>query len=145
MLFLELGCKPFREIIRERRLGFLYYILNEDPQSLIHKFFQTQLKNSSRGDWVTTVLSDLEYLNIKQSLETIKSMKKGSFMNIVKERIKNKCFQSLEKIKKSHSKVQEIKHNSITMQKHLKPNKTNESKQQQNKKNLALYYFCFQS
>ena len=57
-----IGCKPFREIIRERRLGFLYYILNEDPQSLIHKFFQTQLKNSSRGDWVTTVLSDLKCL-----------------------------------------------------------------------------------
>ena len=64
-------------------------------------------------------------LDINQSLETIKSMKKGSFMNMVKERIKNKSFQSLEKIKKSHSKVQEIEHNSITMQKYLQPNKTN--------------------
>ena len=45
MLFLELGCKPFRDIIRERRLGFLFYILKEDPKSMIHKFVQTQLKS----------------------------------------------------------------------------------------------------
>ena len=45
MLFLELGCIPFREIIRQRRLYFLYYILNEDSNSLVHGFFQTQMKD----------------------------------------------------------------------------------------------------
>ena len=35
MLYLELGCIPFREMIRERRMGFLHYILNEDKKSLI--------------------------------------------------------------------------------------------------------------
>ena len=73
MLFLELGCKPFREIIRERRLGFLHYILNEDPDSMIHKFFQTQLRNRTKKDWVTTILDDLEKLNMKEiKLEKIK-------------------------------------------------------------------------
>ena len=40
MLFLEIGVVPLREIIRERRLGFLYYILNENPESMIYRFFQ---------------------------------------------------------------------------------------------------------
>ena len=40
MLYLELGCIPFREMIRERRMGFLHYILNEDKKSLINRFFE---------------------------------------------------------------------------------------------------------
>ena len=56
MLFLELGCIPLREIIRERRLGFLHYILNEDPKSMVHRFFKSQMKNKTKKDWVNTVL-----------------------------------------------------------------------------------------
>ena len=41
MLLLELGCTPFRKLIRERRLAFLHYILNEDEKSLVYRFFQT--------------------------------------------------------------------------------------------------------
>ena len=44
MLYLELGCIPFREIVREKRLRFLHYILNNDPKSMIHRFFITQMK-----------------------------------------------------------------------------------------------------
>ena len=32
MLYLELGCVPFRKIIQKRRMSFLYYILHKDPQ-----------------------------------------------------------------------------------------------------------------
>ena len=44
MLFLELGCIPFREIIREKRLGYLHYILNEDKKSKI----SNETKNKKR-------------------------------------------------------------------------------------------------
>ena len=50
MLFLELGCIPFSEMIRQRRLGFLYYILHESPESLVYQFFQTQYKNRTSKD-----------------------------------------------------------------------------------------------
>ena len=50
MLFLELGVVPFREIIRKRRLSFLYYILHERKDSMIRKFFETQRKNSTPKD-----------------------------------------------------------------------------------------------
>ena len=42
MLFLELGVVPFREIIRQRRLGFLFYILHENQGYMIHRFFESQ-------------------------------------------------------------------------------------------------------
>ena len=66
MLFLELECIPFREILRERRLGFLYYILNEDPKSMISRFFKVQMEKRNKRDWATTVLEDLKYLDLEE-------------------------------------------------------------------------------
>ena len=45
MLYLELGCIPFWDIICEKRMGFLHYILNEDENYMLNKFVQCQLKN----------------------------------------------------------------------------------------------------
>jgi hypothetical protein len=123
MLYLELGCIPFREIIRERRMGFLHYILNEDENSMLNKFFQCQLKYGTRKDWVTSVINDLKYLNMENlSMEMIRSMKRTSFMNKIKEKINLKAFEKLQKVKESHSKVKEIQHNLIKIQKYLQPN-----------------------
>ena len=87
MLFLELGIVPFREIIRKRRLGFLSYILKESKESMIYRFFESQRKNKTPKDWVTTVLSDMEILNMKMKFEDVRKMKKDDFMNIVKRKI----------------------------------------------------------
>ena len=43
MFFLELGCVPIRQVITEKRISFLHYILNQDSKSLIYNFFQSQL------------------------------------------------------------------------------------------------------
>ena len=93
---------------------------------MVFKFFQTQLRSRTKKDWITTILDDLEKLNMKEiNLEKIKNMKKESFMKIVKRNNHEKSFLSLETVKKSHSKVKQIEHNSFQMQKYLKPNSTN--------------------
>ena len=125
MFFLELGCMPYREIIRERRLGFLHYILNEDKDSMVNRFFHSQLKTRKKKDWVTTVLEDLKYLGLSDlSIEEIRKMKKVSFMKLVKTSIKSHTFDKLEKTKSSHSKVKILEHKSLKMQKYLQPNQT---------------------
>ena len=86
MLFLELGLVPFREIIRRRRLGFLHYILTEEKDSMIFKFFESQRKNKTSKDWVTTVLEDMKKLNLDMSFEEIGNMKKSVFLKIVKRK-----------------------------------------------------------
>ena len=122
MLFLELGCIPFREIVRERRLNFLHYILNEDSNSLLHRFFQTQMKNKTKRDWATTVLNDLEKLDMKHlTMENIMKMKKSTFRNMVKQKIEEKTFEDLEKKKSSHSKVEKLEHYILRIQKYLQP------------------------
>ena len=123
MLYLELGCVPFRELIRERRLNFLYCILNEEKESMIYRFFQAQLKNSTKKDWVTTVKNDLAYLEMEgMSMEDIRIMRKITYMKMIKDKNRLKSFEKLTKKKLSHSKVMEIEHSLIKIQKYLQPN-----------------------
>ena len=64
LLYLETGNIPIRFIIMARRLNFLWYILNEEEDSLIRRFLEAQLDSPVKGDWVNTVREDLEELKI---------------------------------------------------------------------------------
>jgi hypothetical protein len=123
MLYLELGCVPFREIVRKRRLSFLYYILHEKPDSMVYKFFEAQLRNRTAKDWVSAVLNDLEVLNVNVNFEEIKLMKKSTFSNMIKQSIQIKALTDLNNIKSSHSKVLHIKHTVLEMQRYFKSSK----------------------
>ena len=122
MLYLELGCTPFRELIRKRRLSFLFYILHEKQESMVYRFFQTQYKNRTSKDWVSTILKDLKELNLKVSIDDIKEMKKSKFMNMLKRSTEEKAYMELEKMKTKHTKVSHLNHYGIKMQKYLLPN-----------------------
>ena len=124
MLFLELGCIPFREIVRERRLGFLHYISHQDPKSMMYRFFKAQMEKRTKRDWATTVLGDLKYLKLEHlSMDDIRKMKKGSFMRIIKQGIKSNVFKKLQETKYLHSKVDKVEHTELKIQKYLQPNK----------------------
>ena len=75
MMFLELGVLPFREIIRKRRLGFLFYILEQKHDSMIYKVLESQMKNRTPKDWVTMVLLDFEKLELDIRIEDIKKIR----------------------------------------------------------------------
>ena len=82
------------------------------------------MKNKTKKDWVTMVLDDLNKLELSfMSMEEIKSMKKTSFITLIKQRINRNTFKHLEDLKKSHSKVENIEHSDIKIQKYLQPNK----------------------
>ena len=122
---MELGCIPLREIIRKRRLGFLQYILNENSESLVNRFFKSQSKNKTRRDWVSTVEKDLNLLGLSAfTMDKIKNMKKSSFMNMVKRRIEKYSFEKLQQKKMTHSKVDKLEHSEIKIQKYLQPNQS---------------------
>ena len=78
-LYLETGLIPARFIIMKLRCLFLKSILNENTESLIYKFIMAQHENPSRGDWMSSCLKDLKYLNLSLSIEEIKSLKKNKF------------------------------------------------------------------
>ena len=125
MLFLELGLVPFREIVRKRRLGFLFYILHQSKDSMIFRVFESQVRNKTSKDWVTTVLSDLKELSLNLTFEDIKQMKKSLYMNMIKRKVDHKALNELDRKKQSHTKVKDLKHPVLKMQKYLAPNGNN--------------------
>ena len=80
---------------------------------------------------MTSVLGDLEYLELQNlNIEDIRSMKQASFVGLVKEKVRDKAFESLSKIKNSHSKVKNIEHTVLKIQKYLQPNKVRITKEE---------------
>ena len=123
MFYLETGCLPISSIIVVRRLLFLHSILQEDPNSLIHRFFKSQLSNPVKGDWVLDVKQNLQDLEIVETIEEIQQMKINKFRKIVNNAIRKKTLKDLNKVKMSHSKVKHIEYASLDMQNYLKPGK----------------------
>ena len=122
MLYLELGCIPFRELIIKRRILFMHYIVNEKPESMIRNFFETQLKNEKPKDWVNTVKRDLKDLKLEVDIEKIQVLKKSALKRILNKAILNMSLTRLNEIKANHSKVQKLGHEKLKMQNYLKAN-----------------------
>ena len=83
MLYLETGCKPLRFIIMKRQMMFFHYILKEDKNSLIRRFFNAQLANPGKNDWILTVETNLEDLEIVLDVDQIEKTTKNQFKFLV--------------------------------------------------------------
>ena len=123
VIFLELGLLPLREVIKQRRMNFLYYLIHQKSDSMIKRIFEKQSRNRTPKDWITTVLKDIEELELNVTFEEIKQMSKQGWKNMVKASIKDKTFQTLEAVKQNHSKVRKLKHEKLELQSYFKPNK----------------------
>ena len=94
MLFLELGVMPLRDIIRQRRLNYLHYILNQGAESMMFKAFEKQCSDRTSKDWVSTVLNDLKELGLDVTFADIQEMNKLKWKNTVKRSIREKVFEN---------------------------------------------------
>ena len=97
---------------------------------MIYRVFQSQMKSRTSKDWATTVIEDLKKLELNMNMEEIGKMKKTSFRQIIKDKIKTYTFDKLEKRKHSHSKVENVDQFGINMQKDLKQNKMSKEESQ---------------
>ena len=88
---------------------FLKSILDEDINSRIFKFVKLQLEKPTKGDWVSQCRKDLSELNIRENFEEITNMQKVTFLNIIKENLKENALKYLNK--KKGSKGKEIEFN----------------------------------
>ena len=89
-LYLSVGQYPARFELQKMRLLYLKYILEQDEESKLKKFFNLQIEKPCRGDWASTCLNDLKQLNLTLSMEEIKLMSKYKFATMLKSKIR-KC------------------------------------------------------
>ena len=66
---------------------------------MIYRVFQSQIKSRTNKDWATTVIEDLKKLELNMNMEEIGKMKKTSFRQIIKDKIKTYTFDKLGKKK----------------------------------------------
>ena len=113
---------PLRDMIRQRRLNFLKYILDQEAESVIFKVFEKQCEKRTKKDWVTTILADLELIDLDVTFADIQEMNKLKWKNMVKQCMKEKSLQQLEIKKQTHSKVRNLKHLKLETQPYFLPN-----------------------
>ena len=120
MLYLALGATPVRYVLMSKRLNYLKYIINEDDGTMLKECFKAQHQEPTKGDWVTTVLADMEHLNINMTFDEIKNVSVNSFKNIVKKQIKIKALEYLQQCQQSHSKSKHVIYHKLEMDEYLK-------------------------
>ena len=104
-----------------RRLMYLQYLLQEDENSLLNKFFIAQLENPVQGDWTNQVKKDINEVALDTSMEEIKMMSKETFKEIVKASISKAAFIYLTDEKEKLSKIMNVSHNDVNLQPYFNP------------------------
>ena len=98
---------------------------------MMNRYFQAQLNNPTKKDWVTTVKEDLKILNMEdKNWDVIRKMKKTSFVYLIQKKTNRLVYETLEKAKKNHSKVRKLNHSCIKIQTYLQPNKMKMSREE---------------
>ena len=97
-------------------MNFLHYILNQPSESIVNQVFVEQVKSPNRNDWIKLIEQDIEVLRIELSYDEIKNMSKYSFKSLIKKKTNEAALAYLNKLKKKHSKVENIDHPNLTIQ-----------------------------
>ena len=91
----------------------------KNQDTLLYRFFKAQMDNSSKNDWVTGALQDLEKVNINMELSEIEQMSEESFKNICKQKVKSLAFEYLNNKLKQRQNYSEVKYEKLNMSKYL--------------------------
>ena len=77
-LYLELGCTNIEAIIKGRRVNYLHYLVTQNSDTMLYRFFVAQWKQTCKHDWTKQVKLDLLDLGITDNLQWIKEKSKLS-------------------------------------------------------------------
>ena len=121
-LYLELGCLPLRYIIKARRINYLRYLANLKEDELLYEFYKAQVNFPGKGDWITTVLNDIEDIGLNINIENLRGVKKVAFKKRVKKHIYDAAFKYLllKAVPTNHSKMKNLLYDKFKMQSYFK-------------------------
>ena len=87
---------------------FLKDILDDNEESMIHKFLMLQHEQPTKGDWVSTCKENLKQLELPESFDIITSITRNKFLNMLNEKIRTVALKYL--INKPGLKGSELEH-----------------------------------
>ena len=121
-LYLELGIFNLETIIKARRLNYLHYLATRNTDEMLYKFFVTQWRHSTVGDWCIQTRLDLADFKIQEDLDWLKSKSKYAFKKLVKTKAKEYALNNFLEKKESHSKLKDLWYCDLELQDYLKLN-----------------------
>ena len=119
LLYLETGTIPIRFTLMSRRLNFLWYLLNQNEDSMLGQFFRAQCDSPTRGDWVSSVQQDMHDLELEMTFDQIKAYSQEAFKDIVRKHVRISALTMLTQIQQTHSKSKKMQYNDLKMQNYL--------------------------
>ena len=121
-LYLELGVLPLRFIIKARRINYLRYLANLKENELLYNFYKAQKTSPGKGDWITTVLNDIEDIGLKINVDKLRGVSKMTFKKCVKKQVYDAAFKYLllKALPTNHSKMRNLKYKKFEMQNYFK-------------------------
>ena len=84
---------------------YLHSILQRSTEELVRRVYDVQKGDSSPGDFVQLVSEDKTMINLSMSDKEIARLKKAKFKSILKRKIKQAAYKSLNAQKEKHSKM----------------------------------------
>ena len=96
------------------------YIVDQEENSLILKFFNLQLENPSKFDWASTCMTDFKDMDIQLSFSDIKEMTESRYKDIIRTKCSEYALKYL--MNKRGFKGSEINITEIRMAEYLLPN-----------------------
>ena len=120
LVLLELGLMPVEYVIKQKRLNYLFNLVQMDESSIAKKVFLQQTKSPLKGDFVKYAQEDMKELDLKFAFEEISNISKLKWKKLVKEACKAACLKTLQEDKSKLSKGKEITYTNLEMQAYLK-------------------------
>ena len=122
-LYLELGLIPLHIILMSRRISYLHYLVNLDPEEMLFKVFEAQWKYPIKDDWTLKVKANLKEFGLSTDLDQLKSKSSQSFKRNLKIVTKKYTLDFLLKKKSSHKKMDDLQYTKLELQPYLKDEK----------------------
>ena len=119
------------------RINYLYYLNNLKENELLYKFFKAQSEFPQKGDWINTVMENIENIGLNIDLTKVKEQNQEKFKNNVKSYIHKAAFKYLLLKASDHSKMENLNYNNYEMQQYFKNGKIT--------KLVAQNYFRFRT
>ena len=121
--YLELGLIPVRFVLKQKRLKFLKYILNEDTESMLKQVYDQQKKESRKGDFVFQVKQDMKEMDINMDDNEIKELSIRKWKKLVNEKTKEAALRYLVSENRQKEKTKHIKFKTLKLSEYLRTNK----------------------
>ena len=112
-LYMETGSVLISHIISQRRINYLYEIVNRNDTELVKRIYTVQKDNPTKGDFVVLVEEDLRMIGEDPNNCNLVVLSKNNFKNHIKSEIRKVAFAEFKHVQESLFKVKEIPYNKL--------------------------------